>query len=317
MKRFKSIFAERLSAYVELRRGLGLKFEAQDAVLHRFDRYLFEREHDGLLTQELAIDFSTHKSNVSRTACARRYQVIRNFSEYLTTFEPRTPPMDPGALHYSKVRPPAHIFTDEELGRVLHEARHISATNPVRGVTLHAMVGLAAGTGLRISEVVRLDKADVDLDTGVLVIRKTKFNKERLVPVHPTALDVLRNYAAVRDATFPECTCPAFFINMWRRHFARHTLQLAFWDATRRAGLREDKGKGPSFHDLRHTFAVRRLVAWYKAGVDVQAMLPALATYMGHVHYSHTAYYVTATPELMALAADRYHGSIYEGEVQT
>ena len=315
MKKFRSVFAERLSAYVDLRRGLGLKFEVQADILYKFDRYLREHKHDGLLTQEIAIDFATHRPTISKTECARRYQVVRNFSEYLATFEPRTPPMDPRALRRSKTRPPAHIFTDEELKRVLHEARHISAKNPVRGVTLHTMVGLTASTGLRISEVVRLDKADVDLDTGVLVVLKTKFNKERLVPVHPTTLEKLRGYAAVRDATFPECTRPAFFINMWRRRFAKSTLGLAFREAVHRIGLREEKGEGPSFHDLRHTFAVRRLVAWYKAGVDVQAMLPALATYMGHVHYSNTAYYITATPELMALAAERYHGSIPEVEV--
>jgi integrase len=102
---------------------------------------------------------------------------------------------------------------------------------------------------------------------------------------------------------------------MWKRRFARHTLQMAFWDVTRRVGLREEKGEGPSFHDLRHTFAVRRLVAWYRAGTDVQAMLPALATYMGHAHYSDTAYYITATPELMALAAERRSGSIPDAEV--
>jgi len=317
MRKFKSTFAERLSAYVELRRGLGLKFEVQSDILRAFDRYLLERDYNGLLTQDLAMEFATHRPNVSRKECARRYQVVRNFSEYLATFEPRTPPMDPRALRRPNTRPPAHIFTDGELDRLLHEARHISAKNPLRGVTLHAMVGLAASTGLRRGEVVRLDKADVDLETGVLVVRKTKFNKERLVPVHPTTLDVLRGYAAVRDAAFPDCGCPAFFINMWRRRFARHTLQMSFWDLTRRGGLREEKGKGPTLHDLRHTFAVRRLAAWYRAGADVQAMLPALATYMGHVHYSDTAYYITATPELMGLAAERYHGSAEGREAKT
>lgn len=167
MKRFRNVLAERLSAYVELRRGPGLKFAVQADILHKFDRYLLEREYDGLLTQEIAIDFATHKPSIGKTECARRYQVVRNFSEYLATFEPRTPPMDPKALRRSKTRPPAHIFTDGELKRVLHEARHISAKNPLRGVTLHTMVGLAVSTGLRISEVVRLDKADADhLETG-------------------------------------------------------------------------------------------------------------------------------------------------------
>lgn len=150
----------------------------------------------------------------------------------------------------------------------------------------------------------------------MLAIKQTKFRKDRLVAIHPTTLEVLRNYAAVRDAAFPDCGCPAFFINMRRRRFARKTLRVAFYELTRRAGLRSPKGKGPRFHDLRHAFAVRRLAAWYRAGIDAQAMLPALATYMGHVHYSDTAYYITATAELLSLAAGRYHSSLRSQEVQ-
>ena len=155
---------------------------------------------------------------------------------------------------------------------------------------------------------VRLDKADVDLRTGVLLIRRTKFKKDRIVPLHPTTREVLRRYAGARDVAFEGCTSPAFFINLRRQRFASHTLECATFKLLLRAGLRGPSGKGPSFHSLRHTFAVRRLIAWYQQGTDVQAMLPALATYMGHVCYSSTAYYITATAELMRLAAGRYYG---------
>jgi integrase len=306
MTTFKSIFAERLDAYVRLRRGLGLRFAKQASTLHAFDRYLVERAYDGPLTQELALDFATAKPDASLGHCARRYQAVRHFSDYLATFEPATPRLDPKALRRPPARPAAYIFTEEDLATLLDAARGISSRNPVRGITLHAMVGLAASTGMRVGEVIRLDKADVDLETGVLLVRRTKFAKDRLVPVHATTREVLRHYAAVRDAAFPNCECPAFFINLCRRRYSRHTLSLTFWELARRAGLCGDKGKGPSFHSLRHSFAVRRLVAWYRAGVDVQAMLPGLATYMGHVHYRDTAWYLTATPELLGLASGRY-----------
>ncbi len=232
--------------------------------------------------------------------------MVRHFSNYLAVFEPTTPVLDPHALPSSSNRPPAYIYTEEELIRLLHESWHISKKHPLRGVTLHAMIGLASSTGLRLGEVMGLDTEDANWDAGELLVRRTKFNKDRLVPIHPTTLQVLCNYARQRDLAFPQTDCPSFFLNFWGRRFNRQAVEVAFREITRKAGLRGSKGKGPRFQDLRHTFAVGRLVAWYKAGLDVNAMLPVLATYMGHVHYSDTAYYITVTPELMSLAAARY-----------
>jgi integrase len=204
------------------------------------------------------------------------------------------------------VRNPRHLYTEQELTKILNEARNVSKRNPVAGLTLYTMIGLAASTGLRISEVVSLDREDVDLETGILNVKHSKFKKSRLVPLHKTTLEVVCNYAAVRDVAYPQCKAMAFFINSRRKRFAKNTLQQLFAGAACRAGLRAPKGRGPGFHDLRHYFATERLLRWYKSGIDVQAMLPALATYMGHAHYTDTAYYLTATAELLGLAADRY-----------
>jgi integrase len=198
-----------------------------------------------------------------------------------------------------------HIYTDDEVDRLLEEAKKISRRHPVRGAAVHAIVGLGFSAGMRISEVLRLDREHVDLRTGVLTVVRTKFNKDRLVPVHPTTLEVLRRYAEIRDAHFGVVASPAFFLNLRARRYSRHTTQLDFWRLGRAAGLREAAGAGPRYHDLRHTFAVRRLAGWYREGLDLQAVLPVLATYMGHAHYSDTAYYLTATAELLGLAAER------------
>lgn len=214
--------------------------------------------------------------------------------------------MDRGLIRHVRRRPPVHIYSDAELMKLLEAAKVVSRQHPVRGTTLHAMVGLGAAAGLRISEVVRLDRRDVDLRVGVLTILRTKFAKDRLVPVHQTTLEVLRRYSEVRDAHFGEVECPAFFLNLRGRRYSRHTVQLDFWTLGRQAGLREAVGKGPRFHDLRHTFAVRRLAGWYHEGRDLQAMLPVLATYMGHAQYSDTAYYLGATAELLGLAVERF-----------
>jgi integrase len=316
MKSFSSVLADRLSAYVTLQRALGLQFERQVGDLHAFDEHLSRRGHTKPLTGELVVAFATDDPASSMDTRARRYHVVRRFCEYLATFDPHAPVLDPKAVPRPNVRPAPQIITDETLATLLCQARHISERFSVHGVTLHAMIGLAASTGLRISEVVRLDRADVDLKTGVLLIRQTKFSKDRYVPSHPTTLEVLRRYAAARDSAYPGCRDPAFFITMLQKRFSRNTLQQQLCKAARCAGLRAPTGKGLSFHHLRHRFAVKRLVAWYEAGIDVQAMLPALATYMGHVHYSDTAYYLTATAELLGLAADRCNRRLEATEAQ-
>jgi len=316
MKSFNSIIGERLAAYVELQRALGFQFKRQVSGLRAFDQYLVQRGNPQPLTQELVIDFATADPSSSAEYRARRYNVVRRFCEYLATFDSETPALDPKALPWTNPRRPRRIITDEELSRLLHEARQISQVHPSRGVTLQAMIGLAASTGLRIGEVARLDRSDVDLKTGILLIRCTKFKKDRYVPTHPSTLSVLQSYAAVRDSTYPKCRDPAFFVTTLETRFSRNTLRQSFREVAQRAELRGPTGKGLSFHSLRHRFAVKRLVAWYSAGIDVQAMLPALATYMGHVHYSYTAYYLTATAELLGLAAERYNKWFDEAEVQ-
>lgn len=310
MTTFRSGFAPHLTRYVELRRGLGFRVGSQAQVLRAFDRFVADQHPDAPLTQTLALDFAANGGHSSAALAARRYHVVRLFADYVATFVPATPLFDPHAMTMPRRKPPPHIYTPQELARLLAGTAHVSTRHPLRGVTLHAMIGLAASSGLRIGEVAALDGLDVDLTTGVLAIRRSKFNKDRLVPVHPTTRETLREYAARRDAVFPTPRSPAFFLQQRGGRFSNHTIQMSFWELTRAVGLRGNTGKGPRFHDLRHTFAVRRLTAWYAAGLDVQALLPSLATYLGHGHYTDTAWYLTATPELLSLAAARAERAI-------
>lgn len=306
MKVLQSTFSDALSAYIKLLSSLGYRLQNPVFVIEAFDRWVFEKGYRGPLTQELALEFASNNPKNSIDYRARRYEVIRHFSEYLATFNPQTPRLDFKALPRSPMRNPRHLYTEQEIAKILDEARNVSKKNSVAGLTLHTMIGLAASTGLRISEVVRLDREGVDLETGILNVKYSKFKKSRLVPLHNTTLQVVRNYAAVRDVSYPKCKAVAFFINSRQKRFAQNTVQQLFAGAACRAGLRGPKGRGPGFHDLRHYFATERLLRWYKTGIDVQAMLPALATYMGHAHYTDTAYYLTATAELLGLAAERY-----------
>jgi len=310
MKPLKSVYAKELKRFVAFRKKLGLSFDPQSEIIEKFDAYVAERGHQGLLTQELALSFAGQSGGVSKKTAACRYQVVHHFSDFLSVTVPQTPRLDPKALKSPKDRPAARILTDEELARILSAAHSISRRSPMRGITLHMAIGLTACTGLRIREVCRLDLSDLDTVSGTLLIRKTKFSKDRIVPLHESTLIKMNQYVVRRNEAYTTSECPAIFLQRWGQRFARHTLQCSFQEARIKAGFSEDNA--PTFHSLRHTFAVNRLVAWYREGKDVQAMLPLLATYMGHVHYTHTAWYLSAVPELLELAAERYWDFIGE-----
>ena len=171
----------------------------------------------------------------------------------------------------------------------------------LRALTYTTLFGLLAVTGMRVNEVLHLDKPDVDLDQGVLTIRRTKFGKSRHVPVHLSTVGRLKEYAEKRDLVVRKPASQAFFLSEWiaRYTFAKLSQQLGF---RRKA---KGHGRGPRLHDMRHRFAAHTLVRWYRQGLDVERELPKLATYLGHVHINETYWYLEAVPELLQLATDR------------
>jgi len=309
MSTFESVFGEHLIGYVTLRRRFGLRFETQESCLRTFDRYVTERGYDGPLTEQLACEFALSAIDPKGSAPARRYLVVRHFAEYLAAYEPSTPRLDPKAIVRRRAQPPPYILSAEQLAGLLAATDQLRQRSPVSNLSLFTMIGLAASTGLRPGEVTGLDRGDIDLDGGIVTVRRSKFDKDRLVPVHTTTLDALCNYAAARGRMTHARSEYAFFLNSRGRRYQAANLEYLFRRLVRLAGLLPRRGRYPTFHSLRHTFAVNRLLQWYRSGVDVQAMLPFLATYMGHVHYTSTAYYLSATPELLAAAAGRVAGS--------
>lgn len=305
MNVFESAFADHLSEYVTLRRRLGLQFETQESILQTFDRYVTERSYDGSLTEKLACEFALSVADPKGRMPARRYLIVRHFAEYLAAHDPSTPRLDPKAIVRRRSQPPPYILSEDQVTGLLAATHEIRQRSPVSNLSLFTMVGLAVSTGLRPGEVTGLDHDDIDFDSGIVRVRRSKFDKDRLVPVHPTTLDALSNYAGARDPVTPVQSEPAFFLSSQRRRYQTDNLDYLFRRIVNLAGLQPRSGRYPTFRSLRHTFAVNRLLQWYRAGADVQAQLPFLATYMGHVHYTSTAYYLNATPELLAAAADR------------
>jgi integrase len=265
-------------------------------------RYVAAQQLDGPLTRNLALDFVVSWQGTANGR-AIRYGVVRLFCEYLAIYDARTEALDHRALPRSRAIPPPRILSDEELGSLISACRRVSPGYPQRSLVLTTLVGLLASTGLRSGEALRLDRADVDLGAGVLHIRRTKFRKDRLVPVHATTLVALRQYALYRDAAFPASKDFAFFLSSRGNRLSPSGLATAFRAACELAGLDSSKALRP--HDLRHRFAVTRLAAWHREQADVQALLPLLATYLGHARYTDTAYYVTGTGDLLGMAADR------------
>ncbi len=304
---------DHIAAYLRLQQKmLGKSFVAEAKVLRSFEEYVSSREHLGPITQEIAIAFATDDGERSPERSWKRYNVVRHFAHYLAVFVPGTSVLDPRALRRHLSRTPPFVFGDDELTRLFLEARS-PRKSQIAAATHYATFGLAVSTGLRVGEVIGLDDDEVDLDGCLLKVCDTKFRKDRLVPIHTSVAAALREYRIVRDAVFSKRTDRAFFVSTTKgKRFYQDSLTLAFAAVARRARLQRPDGHEPTFHSLRHTFAVRRLMEWYREGVDVQAMLPVLATYMGHVNYTSTAYYLTATPELLALAADRHAKHVEE-----
>jgi integrase/recombinase XerD len=168
------------------------------------------------------------------------------------------------------------------------------------------LIGLLAVSGLRISEAVALDEADVRLTHGVLSIRRTKFGKSRLVPLHPSTTRALRRYLRVRDRIRTGQPSNAFFVDERGHRLRRGMVQWTFRKISRQTGLRgPTDARGPRLHDFRHSLAVKTLLGWYRRGVDVEHRLPTLSTYLGHGHITDTYWYLGAVPELLRLASNR------------
>lgn len=308
MTLFATTVAASVESYIALQRSLGYQFRKQAASLHAFLRYVRSTHAQGPLSQALALDF-VMASNRTPNGRAIRYAVIRRFSEYYAAFDLRTESLDRRALPRCRAIPPPRILSEEQLRLLMAASERISIKHPLRGRTLVAVIGLLASTGLRSGEALRLERSDVNLTTGVLQIRKTKFRKDRLVPVHATTLTALRDYVRHRDLAFPEPKTPAFFMSTRGTRLSKSGLYYGFDQACALCGINAHATKPLRPHDLRHRFAVTRLAEWHRQKVDVQSMVPLLAAYLGHARYSDTAYYITATPELLGAAAANAFGN--------
>jgi integrase len=214
------------------------------------------------------------------------------------------------------VRKTPYLYRDEEITALIEAAARLPSPTGLRAATYATLFGLLAVTGMRISEPVGLDRADVDLKHGSLSIRGSKVGKSRWLPLHPTATAKLARYAERRDCLYPTPPTPSFFLSEQGTRLTAWSVRDTFVKVSHQIGLRAPEDhQGPQPHDLRHRFAIRTLLHWYRCGANVEQRLPQLAAYLGHAHVSDTYWYLSATPELLALAAQRLE-SVRIGAVQ-
>ena len=305
-----------LQDYLEIRRALGFKLCKAERCLRGFLAFM-EEEGASHITIELALSWARRPADAQLVTWARRLAIIRHFAAWYSAREPMTEVPPEGLIPYTTRRKPPHIYSDEEIVSLVQAAGELRSPKGIRGHTFATIFGLLAVTGMRVSEVVALDRGDVDLKEALLTIRRTKFGKSRMVPLHSSTRDVLMEYAKVRDRLFPATTTPAFFLSERRTRVTDGATRYNFAAVSRQVGLREPTegnrhGHGPRLHDMRHRFAARTLIDWYRAGLDVEREMPKLSAYLGHVHVNDTYWYIEAVPELLQLATERLVGKNQE-----
>jgi len=289
--------------YLAIRRALGYKLVGEGRLLASYITFA-EEAGTPTVTTELAVAWTRNATRASSAYLARRMRVVRAFARYMQTLEEATeiPPVNlfPCRNH----RPTPYLYSDVDVAELMAAARGLAPA--LRAITFEALIGLLSATGLRISEAMSLDRNDVDWGNGLLTVRNSKYGKSREILLHPSTVTALKAYSAQRDRLSRFPSAPSFFVSTRGTRLLHETVQPTFRQLLRQVGLEpRSPSCRPRIHSFRHSFAVNTLVRWYRDGGDVAIRMPLLSTYLGHVDPAATYWYLSATPELLALAAGR------------
>ena len=287
--------------YLTIRRALGFKLADHGRWLNDLIDHL-ERAGESTITTCLALDWA-----MQSPSCAvrvKRMSAARGFARYLQTIDPACEVPPTGLLPTRIGRISPYLYSEAEIASLL--AATATLRPPLRVLTYRTMIGLLAVSGIRIGEVLKLDRGDVDLADGIVTVRDGKFGASRELPLHPSTVTALGRYARARDQRWPRPSSPAFFLSATGTQLIHTNVWSTFQELLLEAGIAAPPGRRrPRIHDLRHVFAVSTLIGWYRDGADVPACMPRLTTYLGHATPASTYWYLQAAPELLALAASR------------
>jgi integrase len=303
-----SVLRTELERYLSIRRALGYDLSTTERVLRRFVIFA-ESENTEYIGTALFLRWQESFAGANRQTWARRLGMVRLFAQWLQSIHPKHEVPPPGLIPNRHRRSRPYIYTEGEIRRIVQAAAELPSINGLRPLTMSTLFGLIAVTGLRINEALSLDLADIDFVQGVLTLRRGKLGKQRLLPVSDSTVLHLRSYAAARDrllGTQPD----AFFVSDHGGRVTDCSARYNFAMVCQSIGLRIPEkfnrhGRGPRIHDLRHTFAVRTLLNWYRDGKDPAREMIKLIAYLGHDKPAYTYWYFEAVPELLDLARRR------------
>jgi integrase len=291
-----------------MRRRLGFEMSFVERVLRKFAEFA-DRERADHITVDLFLRWKEQYGSANIYTWGRRLSMVRIFAGWLQGFDPRTEVPPAGLITSRPRRTRPYIYTDDQIAAIVTEAGRLPSPYGLRAWTCSTLFGLIAATGLRVNEALGLDEEDVDLKEAVLTIRRAKNRKSRFAPISLCAAERLRAYRAERNRILGAGQVAFFLLENGERPTdccARYNFALV----CQQIGLRKPQrfckhGRGPRIHDLRHTFAVRTIMDWYRRGLEPDREMLKLSTYLGHSKPELTYWYIEAIPELLHLASER------------
>lgn len=294
---------EALTDYLALRRALGYRLARPQILLNQFLDYLQDVDQITITVQS-ALTWARLSVDAAPAWRAYRLSVIRGFATYLHTLDPAHEVPAADLLPRRTRRATPYLYSEQDIAALIAAADALPT--PLRRATFATLIGLLAVTGMRVGEAIGLDRSDVDLGHNLLLVRHTKFDKTRELVLHPSTSQALRRYSADQARLVPRPRTDAFFVSNAGTRLLYRNVHRAFQQLVLAVGLTPRSGScRPRIHDLRHSFAVASMLDAYAAGQDGQSRLSLISTYLGHVHPTSTYWYLSASPELMALAGQR------------
>jgi integrase len=292
-----------LADYLALRRALGYRLARPEKLLNQFLDHM-DRAGQSRITVAAALDWARLPAGGGSNWWAYRLSAVRGFATYLHALDSAHEVPAAELLPHRPHRASPYLYSEADIAALI--AATASLRTPLRRATFATLIGLLAVTGIRVGEAIALDRGDVDPAAGLLLVRHGKFDKARELALHPTTVDALRRYQRLRDRAAPVTGTSALFVSTAGTRLLYCNVHNAFHRLVRRAGLAPRSAScRPRIHDLRHSFAVRAMLDAYAAGQDGQTRLTLLSTWLGHVHPGSTYWYLSASPELMAVAGQR------------
>ena len=305
MKRHQTM-SGKVDEYVAYRRSMGYALSVTARELQRFAQHADSTGHHGPLTTELALSWARLAANRTPLYQARRVEMVRSFARYLAAFEPGTQIPPRGLLGPAHRRIQPYLYSEEEIAQLMDAAQSLPPNNGLRPKTYRTLLGLLASTGLRVCEALKLQRDDVDTTRDLLTVRQTKFHKSRIVPLHESVTAALDAYGEARDTYHPRAASTQFLLSERGTALLPSVVHYTFQKLRGNLNWGDHNGRPPRLYDLRHTFACRRLLEWYRQGIDVNHAIVYLSAYLGHVKPSDTYWYLSGTPDLLAIAAERF-----------